>query len=578
MTHVWYWRLVIIISFAAALGCFIQSTRVTPLVDYSYQVENSYRIFKGQLPYKDFFLVLSPGVYVVMALLMHITGGYNHLVQLIFTMLLAGGIIIVTAMVGEKFGKKTWFAFLLLPLMVSGHVLYPWPSYDMSAILAVMIALTFLLSTIRKDNSRLSRWVLAGFFISLPIFFKQNIGMVFVASMALVLFVACVRFSSRKTWQQYVAFIGGLVFPGILFYWYLIFTGSAEQFYTQTIVFPGIARTPFQAIDIIKGEYLRYGLVLQQNSVFFAGILVCLFFPLLVRLATMRLKHQPQKQFFSMIYFVSSIGCIGFFVGLIVHWWNIFPGTELFIISVLFSWVTIYICCLLFICIRLIKAKNWKHFFLALLPIPMILAAHAGYLSHHIVGSSYGLWPIFCFFLFWLIPKRISTQLTVFLILFSIYISIVLFRSLVMYDFFAYVHLEGEKKVATYHGIQGLTASGPWITDMELLFQYVAKNIPKSELIAFLPGEDPFYAVTGRENPLPFVQLHTQTYPVYASDIVELIYQYDVQWLILKTRWQLFPYFGMIDLTTPSYGVDRYFTLVDQLPSYNIYRLTQDEK
>ena len=78
-----------ILAFIGSLIVLIQSFRTVPLIDYSYQTENAYRIFQGETPYRYFFLVLTPGTYYLMAGLIGITNGYNHLVQVMANMTIA---------------------------------------------------------------------------------------------------------------------------------------------------------------------------------------------------------------------------------------------------------------------------------------------------------------------------------------------------------------------------------------------------------------------------------------------------------------------------------------------------------
>ena len=52
----YYILFLILIIVISNILIFINSGKTCAFVDYTYQVENAYRIYLGQVPYKDFFL------------------------------------------------------------------------------------------------------------------------------------------------------------------------------------------------------------------------------------------------------------------------------------------------------------------------------------------------------------------------------------------------------------------------------------------------------------------------------------------------------------------------------------------
>src|SRR3989344_3719151 len=100
---------------------YVQTQRLTPLMDYSYQVENAFRIFQNEMIYRDFFLVLTPGTYMIMALVMNMTGGYSHYAQVVLVMLFQALMIVGTYAVLRLIVGRAWYVlFLILPLLFGG--------------------------------------------------------------------------------------------------------------------------------------------------------------------------------------------------------------------------------------------------------------------------------------------------------------------------------------------------------------------------------------------------------------------------------------------------------------------------
>src|SRR3990167_3538620 len=121
---------VLLLAVTASLIAAYQSGRVWPMIDYAYQMENGYRILLGQVPYKDFGLVLMPGTYWVIAGLMKLFG-VSNMVQVLYTSLIAGLTIPLAYFILSKINDDPLFNLILTsPLIFTGHALYPFPSYD----------------------------------------------------------------------------------------------------------------------------------------------------------------------------------------------------------------------------------------------------------------------------------------------------------------------------------------------------------------------------------------------------------------------------------------------------------------
>ena len=79
---------IIVLCLAILAGglAIIQNMRVTTLVDYSYMVENSYRIYCGQMPYRDFVLMYPVGSFLLIDLFWKVFGLNNIsiIIQVVF--------------------------------------------------------------------------------------------------------------------------------------------------------------------------------------------------------------------------------------------------------------------------------------------------------------------------------------------------------------------------------------------------------------------------------------------------------------------------------------------------------------
>lgn len=115
------------------------------LVDFTYQLENSYRISVGQVPYKDFFLVLFPGIYYLDAAFLKLFHQSNlgQVVLLLITHLLQ---IIFSYFILKKIShdKKIIYAGTVI-VAFSESIFYPFVIYNTASYNLMLICLYFYL-------------------------------------------------------------------------------------------------------------------------------------------------------------------------------------------------------------------------------------------------------------------------------------------------------------------------------------------------------------------------------------------------------------------------------------------------
>ena len=165
----------------------------------------SYAISIGEIPYKDFNMVLTPLHSMIMAIPMLIS--HNILVYYLETSLL---ITITFYLLFKKYHEKTWLLFLLiffpLPCML-------YPSYN--------FLLLFLLIIIIYLEEKKSNDYLIGIILGLLFLTKQSVGLCLCLVSFYYLF---------KDYKKFFKRVGGFLIPVGIFIIYLIITDSLYNF------------------------------------------------------------------------------------------------------------------------------------------------------------------------------------------------------------------------------------------------------------------------------------------------------------------------------------------------------------
>jgi len=84
-----------------------------------------------------------------------------------------------------------------------------------------------------------------------------------------------------------------------------------------------------------------------------------------------------------------------------------------------------------------------------------------------------------------------------------------------------------------------MTVSGPFLPDFEELLRFAANEIPVSDGLILIPGEDPFYFATGRVPQFPVLLFDNATDPYSPAQLVEEARRRNIHWLIVKRDLQL---------------------------------------
>lgn len=552
----------ILIGLLASSIVYWQTTRVTPLIDYSYQVENAYRIAQGAVPYRDFFLVVAPGTYVVMAFVMKVTGGYSHMANVYLTMIVAFSTILITYNICILLGMDSVMAVsLLIPLVFTGQSIYPYPLYDPFVALAILISI-YILFFVRKKYpySRLG-YIIAGMVSVIPILFKQNTGGLYVVTFVFIFSLSVFFEKRRQLFQLFIAYLFGVLLMCSFIYFWLITQGALSQYIYQTFTFPSVAKNPLDAIGIIISQLVSYGqhvwsykFFIIYSSVFFLCIGVI-----------------------SRIRKWATVLVGGSVVVLLAYLYITVPPLILHDEFVLFFWVTVTILSLMSCVLALIHRNIKDDALLQLLPVVLIGSSFATFLSHGIVHSSYHMWPFailmvgsitsafkkltFGFVQWWIIVRVLL-----------IFLMIILARSVADDYAMDYVSHSGISQTVDNGKLKGLSTPGAWMSEFENMMQYVKETIPKEARVAFLPGEDPFFTVSERTNPLRFSLLHSGVYTLEASVIIQELLDSNVEWIVVKVRHQTYPQLWITNWQEISYWMQKYYRRSVVVGNYEVYK------
>src|SRR5437763_2306150 len=177
--------------FAATVAVVIwQNSRLGILWDLSYVLENSFRISLADIPYRDFPFAHAPLTFLIQAAIIKVTGrvfwhttAYCAVIGGLATVL-TWRILLDTL---RDVKNARWLAFLLsLPLIVLGiYCVFPHPFYDPDCTFAILVGILLLLNLERRGFGP-CRAFISGLVLVIPLFVKQNTGLAFVGSTALV--------------------------------------------------------------------------------------------------------------------------------------------------------------------------------------------------------------------------------------------------------------------------------------------------------------------------------------------------------------------------------------------------------
>jgi hypothetical protein len=585
------WRLR---DFIAAAGLFLatagvvlwQNAHLVILWDLSYVLDSATRIALGQVPYRDFPFAHAPLTFLIQAAIIRLTG--RVFVHHVLYAAVVGGLGTVLAWriaLDTLRGRlaSAWPVSLLLaaPLTVLGiYCILPHPSYDCDCAFSILCALLLLqrltpdVGAVSKSNpSNLVHAFLAGAAVALPLFFKQNIGLplllVTLAAIGLLLAAKLVRRTPATTpgTPALLAVLAGaltsLAAAGLLIH----LTAGVGNYIHWTIQFAAQRRLP--GFKNMVGVYAQPSLLWMLPCVAAALLLMH------IRFGTTR-------------WFSRWPRLLAFVLLAAPFLWTLF---TLFLYddadergdSLLALWPLLLVvsaALTLFILSRNLSLRT-------LLPAVVLVAINGTLLSQQLWGSTYAIWPL----LILLIAEMIAFLATVkpwgtspgnlreSSILAQALAAVIVATLLVCGGLYtvseerlSYVQLpEGPAVHATLPQLKGMAAPGNFVPGFEELLRFAAADIPASDGLILLPGEDPFYFATGRLPQFPVLLFDPATDPYSPAQLLELARSHNIRWLIVKRKLQI------NEDPTPQreatmQALLRDFKPYHQLQAYDVYR------
>jgi hypothetical protein len=521
--------------FAATAGVILwQNAHLTVLWDCSYVLDSATRIAEGQMPYRDFPLAHAPLTFLIQAAIIRLTGRvfWHHALYAA----VAGGLgtvltwrIILRALAGRMNAAWAVALGLATPLAALGiYCIYPLPSYDCDCALA-MLAGVLLLQRLAPANTfhAVVRSFVTGAALCLPLFFKQNIGLPFLAAAVAVLLLPLAAGFFQKNelpnpWARVVlATLGGVATTLAVALATISATAGLGNYLHWTIEFAAQRRMPGlgEMVGVYRDPQLLWtlpcviaGLVLLRVS---AGrkrwaqwtALVLMAAPFLVALSSLLIYDDADER-----------------------------GDSLLAI-----WPLLLILAAALAVREILRYRRYADLE-PFLPIVLLVAIHGTLMSQQLWGSTYALWPLLTILIAGMMAylarrSRIAPGLA-FLVAGTLIVCGAFYTA--SEDRLAYVNLpEGKVEHSALPALKGMAAAGPYLPEFDELLRFAAARIPQTDGVILLPGEDPFYFATGRAPQFPVTLFDPATDPYLPEQVVEQARKHSIRWLVVKRDLQL---------------------------------------
>jgi len=528
-----------------------QNAHLTILWDLSYVLDSSFRISVGQLPYRDFPFAHAPLTFLIQAAIIRLFGRvfFHHVV---YSALVGGlGTVLAWRIVLNTLRARlvhSWAVALILaaPLTVLGaYSILPFPSYDCDCAFSILVAIS-LLQRLPQDSTSRLRWnrsllhpIAAGAALAIPLFFKQNIGLPFLlaalAGTALLLAASLLRIPRHSPASSEARRFGSLLagaFTALLGAGLVIhLTVGLGNYFHWTIQFAAQRRLP--GFQTMLGIYAEPSLLwwipcISLGLVLLRGRLACIFW---ARLAALGLLAAP---------FLWTLVAL-----------SLADDADDRADSLLALWPLLLLLSGALTLVNLRRGLSLR----GLLPLVALAAIHGALLSQQLWGSTYAIWPLLVVLLAEMVAflasfdrasyaasgnlnsLRIAPALAAILSL-TLLICGGLYTA--SEERLSYAQLpDGPMLHPAFPALRGMSLSGPYLPEFEELLQFASANIPNSDGLILLPGEDPFYFATGRVPQFPVLLFDPATDPYSPDQLVEQARARNIRWLIVKRDLQI---------------------------------------
>jgi hypothetical protein len=575
------WLMALALAIATAVVVIWQNAHLAVLWDLSYTLDHSYRIALGDVPYRDFPFVHPPITFLIQAAIMKLTGRvFWHTTA--YCAIASGVGTILTWRITRRIlsglpHAKTLALLLTLPLAPLGiYCVFPHPFYDPDCTLAILISVLFLLHLDSRPDS-FALPVFTGMTLVLPLFVKQNTGLLFLlSSIGLLASLTVWRTLKHERVRAYVITIAAALAALAIAILLIHRIAGLGNYWHWTIQFAAERRTPARGemIEIYtdKMNLLWLGLIA-------GGIVVAWFNRTQSRMRLMLTVVMFASPFlWPAIYLLRNSDASERAERLI----NLWP--VLIIVS----------------CIAAALTIHRRRGIAKILPFMIVAAIQGCFMSQQLWGSTYAIWPLFVMlFAMTLVsitdlmrldlalvpqidgrttpPSKRAPELSWLTLPLTTFTALSLFIAGGFYvrshERLSYANLdEGELHRATLPRLKGLSTRGDWIPSFEELVHYTNATIPPDAGILLLPGEDAFYYATGRRPQFPVLLFDHTVDPYSPEQIRALCRERNIQWLIVKQDLQNEEDTVDQEKDRITTALEEDFEQVESLANYDIYK------
>lgn len=528
-------------------GVFVcKAAKTTALVDHSYMIENSYRIYLGQTPYRDFVLSLPVGSFYITALFWHLFGLSQISVIIGLAVTYVIGLFIVWDTLSELTGDRLWSAVMLFPLAFAGYGLIGMmPSYDINETFACALSLDLFLKLLRTKKHRYA--VLTGLSMLPVLLFKHTTGAVFLGLMFLLVTAALVcRKLPRKDYLCYCA--GTAASVGAVVGW-LLMNGVLKSAWVQMFQYPSSVRSAAGPVkDVIKSFVSKDILIILATT-----LLICVCGHILLK------KRENAG---------------GVHIVCIVWSMAVMPLIRLLISSCDaqtafgYQWNVLLIMTVLLLAKKAITERRLDLRYAVYAVVLLFIGAN--FTSQGINGSTYGLYPFFMILLAILYREKALQKATLIAAVICTAFGLIMIN--VTESRLDYVtHDSDLRAVTVQERLYPLAADESFIREFDGLAAWLEDNVRKDETVYALPGEDPLYFATGREPQLGYFQLNETTFPYEPVKVAEDCKNARIDYLIVKEHLQC-PN-GFMDFGEIIESLKDSYELYTSIEGYRIYKL-----
>lgn len=564
--------------FVATAGVILwQNAHIAVLWDVSYVLDSAARIAHGQMPYRDFPFAHAPLTFLIQAALIRLTG-HDYFHHVLYAAVVGGMGTVLTWRIALRTLRDrmnaAWTATLLLaaPLTVLGiYCILPVPSYDCDCAASVLVAV-WLLQRLESNHAAQSRsqgifgGLIAGTALCVPVFFKQNIGLPFLAaSLTLVLVLLVVRAIFREqratpASSMLLAVVAGAVATMALAALLIHLTAGIGNYIYWTIQFAAQRRLPGFAdmITVYRDPVLLWTLPCVVAALLLLraplarsrwtqnAAIVLLAAPFLFTLYSLILYDDADERGDTLL--------------------ALWP-TLLILAAALAVWGAV----------KFRRAPTLR----ALFPLVLLATINGAFMSQQLWGSTYAFWPLLILLAAEMLAylaspaargDRKQDPALVIARVFSFTLLICGAFYTASEERLSYAQFpDGPAAHSAFPQLTGMHTPGPWLRNFDELLRFTAAKIPAADGLILLPGEDPFYFVSGRTPQFPVLLFDPATDPYSPAQVVEQTLRHNVRWLIVKRELQI-KADPMPQREVTLRLLMRDFTLTARLHGYDVYR------